>query len=251
MSPTKENDQHLDLSVALEELSTAEEELRAQNEQLASAQLIINAERQRYQELFNLAPDGYLVTDSAGVIQEANLAASNMMGRPRRYLSGKPVRALIHADDRGRLDSLLDRIHSGASVAAGELRLERQGQPPVPAEGVVNATLGPIPRSTSLRWLVRDLTERKAAEERVNRADRLAAIGHESRRFLQRIQSCLRLLRLEVDGNPSCIDLLDRASRGVDDVARLFDDLREGISRPRLRYGPCNRDRSGGAPGTR
>jgi signal transduction histidine kinase len=154
---------------------------------------------------------------------------------------------LIHTDDRGRLDALLDRIHSEAAVVGGELRLERPEQSPLPAELVVNATLDPIAESTNLRWLLRDLTERKAAEERARRADRLAAvgqtvaaIGHESRRFLQRIQSCLRLLRLEVKGDPACIDLLDRASRGVDDVARLFDELREGITRPRLRCGPCD-----------
>jgi PAS domain S-box-containing protein len=197
--------------------------------------------------VFNFAPDGYLMTDSAGVIREANLAAPRLLERPRRYLPGKPVRVLVHVDDRGQFDPLLDQVHVGASVAAAELRLERSAGQSVPAEVLVNATWGPTPESARLRWLLRDLTERKAAEERVNRADRLAAVGqtvaavgHESRRFLQRIQACLRMLRLEVNGSSTCLDLLDRAGRGVDDVARLFDDLRVGISRPRLRCGPCD-----------
>src|SRR5262245_28014638 len=110
MSSSQKAESQVDLSVALEELSTAAEELRAQNDQLAAAQQVIIAERQKYQELFNFAPDGYLVTDSAGVIHEANLAAVRLIDRPRRFLPGKPVRVLVHADDRGRFDQLLDQV---------------------------------------------------------------------------------------------------------------------------------------------
>ncbi|HBY80229.1 MAG TPA: PAS domain-containing sensor histidine kinase, partial [Cyanobacteria bacterium UBA11148] len=49
-----------------------EEEVRLQNEELIVARQAIEAERQRYRELFEFAPDGYLVTDIYGLIQEAN-----------------------------------------------------------------------------------------------------------------------------------------------------------------------------------
>src|SRR5437868_14628682 len=62
-----------ELHTALEELRVAEEELREQNEHLYAAHESVALERQRYQELFNFAPDGYLVTATSGVIQEANL----------------------------------------------------------------------------------------------------------------------------------------------------------------------------------
>jgi len=38
------------------------EDLRVQNEELAAARQAVETERQRYQELFDFAPDGYLVT---------------------------------------------------------------------------------------------------------------------------------------------------------------------------------------------
>ena len=50
-----------DLHPALEELHVAEEEQYQQNEALAAARLTAEVERQRYQELFDFAPDGYLV----------------------------------------------------------------------------------------------------------------------------------------------------------------------------------------------
>jgi len=52
-----------ELGTASEELQIAIEELQQQNEELAFAQAAAEAERQRYQELFEFAPDGYLVTD--------------------------------------------------------------------------------------------------------------------------------------------------------------------------------------------
>src|SRR5438874_6591297 len=61
-----------ELSTAFEELSAAESELRSQADALAETRAEVDAERQRYRDLFEFAPDGYLVTDLAGVIREAN-----------------------------------------------------------------------------------------------------------------------------------------------------------------------------------
>src|SRR4051812_7445147 len=53
----------------------AMEELCQQNEELIVTRNLLEAERQRYQDLFEFAPDGYLVTNAEGIIQEANHAA--------------------------------------------------------------------------------------------------------------------------------------------------------------------------------
>jgi outer membrane protein TolC len=47
-----------ELSTALEELHVASEELRHQNEELAASREVIEAERRRYQDLFEFAPGG-------------------------------------------------------------------------------------------------------------------------------------------------------------------------------------------------
>src|ERR1051326_5121470 len=88
------------LQNALEELRVVEEELREQNDELAAAREAVEAERQRYQELFEFAPDGYLVTDARGIIREANRAVAALLNVPQRFLAGKPLWTFVN--DKGR-----------------------------------------------------------------------------------------------------------------------------------------------------
>lgn len=77
--------------LTIQELQTALEELRWRNEELATTRQGLEAERQRYQELFEFAPDGYLVTNSEAVILEANQAAGKLLNCSLKRLIGKPL----------------------------------------------------------------------------------------------------------------------------------------------------------------
>ena len=68
-----------ELGIVSEELQVVVEELCQQNEDLAVIQAQLNAERQRYHDLFELAPEAYIVTDIAGKIREANRAAAKLL----------------------------------------------------------------------------------------------------------------------------------------------------------------------------
>ena len=72
-----------ELADALEELQVAQEELREQNEELLSSRALVESERQRYASLFDLAPDGYLVTDPAGITFDIG---RNLISDPAQYL---------------------------------------------------------------------------------------------------------------------------------------------------------------------
>jgi PAS domain-containing protein len=80
-----------ELNVAIEELSVTGEELRAQTDELASTRLALEAERERYQELFESAPVAYVVTDPLARILEANRAAAVLFEAEREFLTGKPL----------------------------------------------------------------------------------------------------------------------------------------------------------------
>ncbi len=84
-----------ELSRTLEEQAVFEEELRQQNEELSIANENARLQEQRYEDLFEFAPDAYLVTDVNGIIQEVNRAAEKLFCLPRIYLIGKPIFVFI------------------------------------------------------------------------------------------------------------------------------------------------------------
>lgn len=91
------------LEQTVEELHVAAEELQVKNEELLLAMGDLDDERRRYRDLFDLAPDGYLVTDEQGVVVEANRAAADLVGRPAESLIG--VRVLDLVVPAGRADA--------------------------------------------------------------------------------------------------------------------------------------------------
>jgi PAS domain S-box-containing protein len=154
-----------ELSTALEELHVASEELRHQNEELAASRGIIEAERRRYQDLFEFAPDGYLVTDPEGTIREANRAAATLLGVRQEFLVGKPLLVFVAGEAHPAFHERLTRMQGEAeTVEDWQASLRPREGSPFPAALTVGVVRDPAGRLTGLRWLVRDITGRKRAE---------------------------------------------------------------------------------------
>lgn len=168
-----------ELLAAIEELQVSEEELRAQNETVVAAEEQLAEERQRYAELFHLAPDAFVVTAADGVVREANAAAATLFGLAAARLRGKPLAVFVHGGDRRDFWLRLSRLAEGGR-AEWELRLQPRRREPVVASCAVTAHLPAGDGEARLLWLFRDVTERRRAEERerglaVERAGRAEA----------------------------------------------------------------------------
>ena len=150
-----------ELRSAVEELRVVEEELRAQNEELVTAHLDIEIERQRYQELFDLAPDAYVVTNLAGIIDEANLSASRLLGIAREFLIGKALAAYIATEDRVRFRSLLNTRDRAGSSRPLAFRIRARGGANLHAELTYSIIDDHRGTPTGFRWIIRDVTEQE------------------------------------------------------------------------------------------
>lgn len=154
-----------ELQAVLEELQASEAELHHQNEALVNTRQAVESERQRYKELFEFAPDGYLVTDANGKIQEANNAIATLLNVSQEFLVGKPLLIFIDQPDRATFHRTLDRLEELDSLQDWQLRLRSPQRSPFDAAlavAVVRNTSGQI---ISLRWLLRDITELKQVEQ--------------------------------------------------------------------------------------
>ena len=227
------------MGALFEQLHVAEEELRQQVDELTTKRASLEAEHTRYTDLFEEAPDAYLVTDSFGSIREANRAAEWLFGLAREYLRGKPVVAFVADDDRRLVRQQQLELNSGQR-GTGQCRVRVASRSGRVAWAAVRIERGAVAGATELRWLLRDVTDQIAAEveiqqlaarlgkrvaeleagivekdrllaaereagraleaENQTRTDFLAVLSHEFRTPLQAIYGYAELLDIEVHG---------------------------------------------------
>lgn len=156
-----------ELNTALEELHATNEELHRQNEALATAYQAREAERQRYQELFEFAPDGYLVTDKEGMIQEANQAAANLLNVSQPSLVGSYLNHYIPTSEHQAFCTKLNQLCQVDHVQEWELRLQPMNRECFEAAVTVGIGRNLAGNPVGLRWLIRDISERQAIQKEI------------------------------------------------------------------------------------
>src|SRR5262249_37404386 len=118
-----------------------------------------------YRELFEFAPEAYVVTDLAGTILEANQAAAALLGRAKEFLPGKPLPFFVAPEDRQEVHTRLGRLSLGRETGEEwEVRLLPYRAEPRDAAASVGVSPGDGKRPARLRWVLRDVTARVRAE---------------------------------------------------------------------------------------
>ena len=114
------------LSTALEEIHVLSEDLATQHVRLETSESALSVERQQYFELFNLAPEGYIVTDQQGLIEEINLTAATLLNRHQQLCIGKPLVVLVAPSTRQYFYTLLNDLQQGIALQNIDLCLARR-----------------------------------------------------------------------------------------------------------------------------
>ena len=121
---------------------------------------------QRYVDLFDFAPIGYVTFDRVGRIEEINFAAIRLVRRSRRQLIGTTFAICVAKEDT---QLFLDHLHEcrlSDSPVVTELNLTRTNGGKIPVLLSSTATLSLMKDGARLyQTAIFDLTERKRAEE--------------------------------------------------------------------------------------
>ena len=83
----------------LHELRVHQIELEMQNDELRRAQIVIEESRDRYVDLYEFAPVGYLTLTREGMIAEVNLTGAALLGTERSKLLGRRFARFVIKDE--------------------------------------------------------------------------------------------------------------------------------------------------------
>jgi putative nucleotidyltransferase with HDIG domain/PAS domain S-box-containing protein len=168
-----------DISASLQDLKAIVREADIQTEaDQPPGEKAPDAAASRYRDLFELAPDAYLVTDAQMIIQESNQAAAAMLQVGQAFLPGRPLSDFIVAEDRPAFQAGLIRLREGGEKRNWELRLQSGEGPPMTVLINVRAQTDHHDKLVRMLWLLRDAGYYQAEAETL-------------RSLLSRMKSCL------------------------------------------------------------
>ncbi|MEQ9666785.1 ATP-binding protein [Coleofasciculus sp. G2-EDA-02] len=235
-----------ELSTTLEELQVAVEEIQERNQELAAAHQTTENERRRYQELFEFAPDGYVITTASGTIQDANHAAATLLNIEQRRLIGKPLAVFVADISKSTFRTQLNRLthlsppdfSTTLLYRDWEVFLQPRQSEPFPAEISISAVLNPQSEIVGLRWLIRDMSYRHQVESLRQELEAekefselksrfIQTVSHEFRTPLNMIYVSAQLLARSHDGlsEETCNQLLQRTDKAVRRITKILDDV--------------------------
>ncbi|MGM9486379.1 PAS domain S-box protein [Ideonella sp. YS5] len=166
-----------DLTRLMHELGVYQVELEMQNEELRHAHGALEISRDRYLDLYERAPVGYVTLDLLGFIIEANHAASALLGVPYPRMLGDRFVEYVVPADRHRLEQHLIATAHQQDRGALDLRLvcANAREKAVTLEMALVAE--PAHRTAHCRVAMLDISDRVRMHEELSR---LAAIVESS-----------------------------------------------------------------------
>lgn len=204
------------LNTSLEELHVAEEELIQQNEELFIAQQKLQKQSQRYQELFDFAPDGYLITDVNCKILEANRVASQLLTIDKNLVIGKLLIVFVPQEARREFRNKVSYLTKQTQLKDWEINLKNYQGNLFDCEISASTINDNQDNCIGMRWMLRDISVRKQAEEKIRLMELQNYQLQEASRIKSKILAVLsHELRTPLNAVLGFSDLLLRLNRNL------------------------------------
>ncbi len=155
------------LEKIIHELQVHQIELEIQNEELRRTRLALEDSRDKYLDLYEFAPIGYLTLTKNAMIDGANLTATTLLGVGRRDLINDRFRRFVVPEDLEQWDRFFISVLRSADKLTCELRCKTSNNTPFYARlDCIRMKMGvgdPL-----IRMAISDITAQKQAEEAIN-----------------------------------------------------------------------------------
>ena len=151
----------------IHELRVHQIELEMQAEELRMAHLALEESRDKYLDLYEFAPIGYLTLTDKGIITNANLTSATLLGVARSTLLRAPLSKFIAEKDADQWHRYFVNVREQGEKQTCTLTLKRGDGSVFPARLESIRLSGKSDRTTIVRVVISDMTEIFRAEEAI------------------------------------------------------------------------------------
>jgi len=145
---------------SLHELQVHQIELEMQNAELLRTRDMLDEMLEKYSDLFNFAPVGYLTLNCEGTIQAVNFTGASLLGLERSHLPGRRFGLFITDECRADFATFLDMVFTNKDNKSCEVTLLNGGNVPL----IVQIEARSDEAGQECRLALIDITERKRME---------------------------------------------------------------------------------------
>ena len=218
----------------INELSIHQIELEMQQEELLHSREELESSLERYTELYEFAPLGYLTLGRDSRILEVNLTATKMLRVERSILKGDRLGRFIHPDDLAIFNAFIEKVFNRRDPKYVEIRLRNEDVHPAPGASVVPHMMVRIDAVVSddaeeCRAIFTDITKQKEIEEQnvalqlnLMQAQKMESIGRLAGGVAHDFNNMLQVML----GN---LDLLIDSDDLKNSDREIFSDLRLSV----------------------
>ena len=165
------------LKILVHELEVHQIELEMQNDELLRSQHELSEMKSRYFELYNLAPVAYLTLSEEGLIQEANLTTSKMLGINRNKLIKRLFTSFIPKDYQDTYYLFYRKLLKSHKYEECQIQLIKFDKTVFWVQ--ICASVESFGNRLEFRFLLKDISESKEAEKNLEIAkQKLNKLNH-------------------------------------------------------------------------
>ena len=156
----------------VQELEIHEIELEMQNMEILQTRNDLEKSLEKYTDLYDFAPVGYLTLDGNGQISVINLAGAGLLGGERSQLAGRSFESFIPPNSRPFFANFLEKVLASQIKESCEIELLQRGKPAVFVQVEAMATVS----GQEYRLALIDISERKSMETHLIQAEKMETI---------------------------------------------------------------------------
>lgn len=152
-----------DVQLLFHELRVHQVELESQNEELRRVQVELEVARERYFDLYDLAPVGYCTVNDEGTVLDANLTAGHLLGVQRNKLVNRSITRFIVNTHLPAYHQCCQQARESETTHSCELQMTQADGAPIWVSLAINGGKSSQGVST-LRVMLKDITAKKQME---------------------------------------------------------------------------------------